>query len=143
MTLRAHPTQPSAVSDSAGRSSLIFSVQYADAVGHRPPARGLLQGAGRCEDCAGPVPVPQVMQPGPYLGCHDYGVTGAGHLPGIEILRVHNILALRRQAQSPASQFMVRGCGVARTAQAGEARRGQQRTGRHRQQPRRGIRGRA
>ena len=45
--------------------------------------------------------------------------------------------------ESPASQFMARGCGVARTAQAGEARRGQHRTGRHRQQPRRGIRGRA
>ena len=42
-----------------------------------------------------------------------------------------------------ASQFMARGCGVARAAQAGEARRGQQRAGRRRQQPRRGIWGRA
>ena len=45
--------------------------------------------------------------------------------------------------RASASQFVARGCGVAGTAEADEARRGQQRAGRHRQQPRRGIRGRA
>src|SRR6266536_4290205 len=99
MRISLRPAEP-------GRSSLrLLSREWwmRSASGRPSSGPGLEQHANGLadEDRAGPVAVPQVMQPRAYLRRHDQGIAHAGRLLSTPILRTHNIPALRGPPASP------------------------------------------